>query len=83
MQNALAWPERVTLFLFALEAIPLAMLALAAPDAGSLEWFATIATFWRYPFWTLPPIWAILRMIDLLLAGPARRKGYLIVRFLP
>lgn len=76
----IAWPERVTLCLLALEAIPLAMLAAAAPDAGSPSWFATVAGFWRYPMWTLPPVWAVLRIIDLMAAGPARRAKHLIVR---
>ena len=79
----IAWPERIVGFLFVIEVLILALLGLTNPHAGELGWFAAIPSLWRIPAFTLVPIWIVLRMIDLLFAGPARRSRNVIVRFSP
>jgi hypothetical protein len=80
----IAWPERVIGFLFVIEALILALLGVTSPHAGEAAWFAAIPALWRFPAFTLIPGWIVLRMIDLLFAGPARRsRNNIIVRFSP
>lgn len=79
----IAWPEIVIGFLLLLELLFLGVLALTSGHAGEAAWFTGLLSLLWFPIVTLLPFWLILRFIDLVFAGPARRKGYLIVRFLP
>lgn len=76
-----AWPEKFVGFLLLIEVLFIGLLGATAPGAGSSAWFAAGAVmFLRVPAMTLIPLWIVLRAIDLLFAGPARRRGALIVR---
>lgn len=76
-----AWPEKMVGFLLLIEVLFIGLLGATAPAAGSEVWFAAgAAIFIRVPAMTLIPLWIFLRAIDLLFAGPARRRGAVIVR---
>lgn len=78
--ETLAWPERVVSFLFAFEVIWILTIGLVGnPHALSDGWIVALLQMWRIPFFTLGPLWAFLRLLDLAMGGPARRKGVLIV----
>lgn len=79
----IAWPERVIGFLFVIEALILGLMGLTNPHAGDAEWFSALAYLWRFPAFTLIPFWILLRLVDLVFAGPARREGHINARFLP
>ncbi len=78
----LAWPENVILTAAIVEIVGIVTLCLFAAPAITPEWFAAVLGTWRFLAWTLIPPWVLLRWIDWLMAGPARRKGYIIARFL-
>lgn len=79
----IAWPERVIGLLLLTELIILVLFVLTSPTAGSTQWFFAIGWLWRFPAFSLIPLWLIFRAIDLLFAGPARRRGYLTAHLLP
>lgn len=75
-----AWPEKIIGFLAAFELVVLLFLGLVGnKHAGSAEWFSAAKELWRFPVFTLLPPWAIMRLIDFMTGGPARRSRMLIV----
>lgn len=75
-----AWPEKVVVALFGIEAIVLMFFGMTAPNAGSDSWIvAFFATFWRIPLFTLLPVWGFLRLLDWVSGGFARRSGTFIL----
>jgi hypothetical protein len=77
----IAWPEKFVGFLLLIEVLLILLVGITSPTAGNPEWFAAgAAIFIRVPLITLLPVWIVLRAIDALFAGPARRRGAVIVR---
>lgn len=77
-----AWPERIIGFLLMLEIIVIMFFGVTGP-ASAHTLLITLPDLWRVPFFTLAPIWIVLRMLDLMFAGPARRKRHITARFSP
>ena len=75
-----AWPEKVIAFLLVFEIVFVMFFALTAPHAGSDAWFVAMFGIWRFPVFTLTPLWLLLRAFDAVTGGPARRSGIVIVR---
>lgn len=75
-----AWPEKVVGFLFVLEVLLFALLQVDNQHFGSRAWMAGLPELMRIPIFTLGPPWVVMRMLDWMFAGPARRRGALIVR---
>lgn len=70
----LAWPEWVVLGLLIIEALYFVGGALAVSHGGgSIGWMPR--EFLVFAFCTLTPVEILLRYVDLLCAGPARRRG--------
>jgi hypothetical protein len=80
----LAWPETAVLTMFCIEAVVLFSLAITAPAAFTTAWLINgFAITFRVGLFTCLPIWLVLRLLDWLTAGPARRKRNGVISFLP
>lgn len=74
-----AWPEKIVLFLLALEIAALALLGATSPTAGTDAWFLAAPSMLRIPVITLLPVWGVLRSLDWIVGGPAKRRGAITV----
>lgn len=83
----MAWPEKIVGFLLACGALMIAWFMATSPTAGSAaQAGALVASLPRIIFGAivfLGPLWLMLRMLDLMFAGPARRKEHITARFSP
>jgi len=79
----IAWPEKVVGFFLAIEVMFLVLL----PSLNGTPWTLTrlwaTTYFWFVPAYTLTPLWIVLRMLDRLAGGPARRSRYRVIGFVP
>ncbi len=81
----MAWPERVAAFMLLLLIVCLVLLSATADNHGHpvpigdkvSALFAGVGVMALY---TVLPVWAVLRAIDLIFNGPSRRRGVFTVR---
>lgn len=75
-----AWPEKVAGFLAAIEILFLLFIGVVGnKNAGSADWFEAATYLWRFPVFTIGPLWALMRLVDFVAGGPAKRSRMLIV----
>lgn len=83
----MAWPEKIVGFLFVCGVLMIAWFMATSPTAGSVtQAGAVVISLPRIIFGAvifLGPLWIVLRMLDLMFAGPARRKDHITARFSP
>ncbi len=78
----MALVDRIALGLFCLVALALFALGGLGPNPHFLDaewWQAWIHSMFLIGLEFIVPIWAVLRLLDLMSGGPARRRGRFIV----
>lgn len=83
----MAWPEKIVGFILVCGALMIAWFMATSPTVGSTAQVgALVVSLPRIIFGAvifLGPLWIVLRMLDLMFAGPARRKDHITARFSP
>jgi hypothetical protein len=83
----MAWPEKIIGFLFVCGSLVILWFMATSRTAGSAEQISAAGSALPHMLFgavvMLCPLWIVLRILDFLFAGPARRKAHLIARFSP
>lgn len=82
-----AWPEKIVGFLLVCGALIVVWFMATSRTAGTVAQTSALSSALPHLLFgivvTLGPVWVVLRVVDWLFAGPARRKEHITARFSP